>query len=1059
MRLVVARAAAARSLLIAAVAVALVATTLITLFLVLAWLQPLAGIRTAFAEAPTNERTILVTADTGNSVEVAAERDAVVRDLLSDDLAGVPLPLSSGGRVIGHRLPAADRDTLIMFLEDLPEHASLVEGSWPAETPEEAPVQVVVPESVAVALAIGAGDELVVNDWLRQHDFVTEVVGVWAADDPTDSYWELTAGRLSGGDLGPLVVDRGTFLERFRATSTLLWLAQPEPTALALAEMDELIRAGEDRQAQMIRERDRDPAWAPGTRMRLDLLELAARLEVSTVVQRSGLVLPAALLAVIAVYALALLARLLATHRRGETALLRARGASRRQLASAAGAEALLVVSPAAVLSAPFATSIVAFMDATAGDASLELAGDLATFGALGPGLAWLVALAAALSCALALVIPAARRGRTWVAEQQERSRPRRTALVQRAGIDVALVVVAVLAWLQLRQYGAGVVPRDVGGIGLDPILTMAPVIAVLAATVVALRLVPFATRAVVRVAQRGDAFPRLLGAWQADRRPHAGPVVLLVLAVATAVLAPSVAATWQQSQRDQAAHQVGADLRLEGRAVDVEVARSALAPEGATMAVERSSTSLGGAGRVPRLALESDDTDQVVRLREDLAPEGAAATFAQLREGRATPGGLALPEGTDRLSGTLSFAWSGEARIMAAGESVLLFADEDGRISSRSLDRPEVGGSSGFDVDLPAGAVTLVGVRSEFRYRPGRSLDPLAPEDHDAIWELTDLAAQVGETSRSLEVPGSWELDRGPDWRPGPRRLTAELDAPGRVRLPVRIDQYGEQVVAFLLAEDEEVPVVPALLTDAALQAAGGGEVMGTEIDLGDLVVRVVDTIPSLPGTGEEAAVAVDLAWLSQHRAKHLDPVPAPNELWVGRQHEEQVEALAGDLGLDIHDRAAAAARLLDDPQGTGVLQSLWAAAAAAIGLAAFGLVVDARATAVQRRRELAFLHTLGASPPSLARALVVEQALLAGIGVLAGIAVGLGVAISMGPSLVMTPTGAVPVPAPLADLSVGPFVAPTLGLFVTAVVLGALVARRARREVSAGVLRIGED
>ncbi len=1063
MRLIVARVAAARSLLTAAAAVALVATTLITLFLVLAWLQPIAAIRTAFTEAPSNERTILVTADAGSDVEVAADRDAAVRDLLEDDLAGVRLPLSSGGRAIGHRLPEAEQDTVIMFLEELPEHASLVEGAWPEHTAEDAAVQVAIPESVATELEVGAGDEVAVQDWVRQDEFVTQVVGVWAADDPADPYWELTAGRSAAGDLGPLVVDRGTFLDRFRATSTLLWLAQPDPSELALAGMDELVRAGEERQAQMIRERDEDPTWAPGTRMRMDLIDLAGRLELSTVVQRSGLVLPAALLAVIAVYALALLARLLATGRRGETALLRARGASRWQLARAAGAEALLVVAPAAVLSAPFATWIVAFMDATAGDASLELAGDLASFGALGPGIAWGVAFAAALTCAVALVVPAARRGRTWVAEQQERSRPRRGALLQRAGIDVALVVIAVLAWLQLRQYGAGVVPRDVGGIGVDPVLTMAPVIAVLAATVVALRLVPLVTRAVVRVVQRGQAFPMLLGAWQADRRPHAGPVVLLVLAVATAVLAPSVAATWQQSQRDQAAHRVGADVRLEGEPSDIEVARRVLedtAQLEAAMAVERSWTLLGGAGRVPLLALESQATDEVVHLRADLGPEGAAATFAPLREGRATPPGLPLPDEAERLSGTVALSWEGEAQVMAAGVSTVLVATEDGRVSSVSLGRPTVDGSDAFDVALPEGATTLVGVRGEFRYRPGRSLEPLAPEEHDAVWELDDLVAHTGTgASQELDVPGSWELDRGPDWRPGPQRLTVELDPPGRVRLPVEIDRYGAQVVSFLLAEDVEVPVLPALFTDAALQAAGGEEMVGTEVDLGDVVVRIVDTMPSLPGTEQEAAVAVDLAWLSHHRARQLDRLPMPNELWIDERHGQQFDALAVDLGLDVRDRQAVAERLLDDPQGTGVLQSLWAAAVAAIALAAFGLIVDARATAVQRRRELAFLHILGASPPSLARALVVEQGLLAGLGVLAGIGVGLGVAITMGPSLIMTSTGAVPVPEPVADLSIGPFVLPTMGLFVTAVVLGALVVRRARREVSAGALRIGED
>ncbi len=83
----------------------------------------------------------------------------------------------------------------------------------------------------------------------------------------------------------------------------------------------------------------------------------------------------------------------------------------------------------------------------------------------------------------------------------------------------------------------------------------------------------------------------------------------------------------------------------------------------------------------------------------------------------------------------------------------------------------------------------------------------------------------------------------------------------------------------------------------------------------------------------------------------------------------------------------------------------------------------------------------------------------MLAGLGVLAGVAAGVGVAATMGTSLVLTATGAVPVPEPLLALPTVMFALPTAGLFLVAVVLGALVARRARRDIVAGALRIGED
>lgn len=1067
MRLVLARAVAAKGLLSSAVVVALVATTLITLFLLLAWLQPIAGIRTAFSEAPDNERTVLVTAEAGSDAEVAAARDAAVRELLDRGLAGVELPVFSAGRAIGHRLPDAGQDTLIMFLPELADHAQLVEGAWPAPTTDDAPVQVVLPERVADHLGVGAGDEVEVQDWVRQQDLVTQVVGVFSPLDPDAAYWDLTAGRLVGDDLGPLVVDREVFLERFRASSTLLWLSAPDPSHLATVAMRDVIAEGEGLQDRMIRARGEDPVWAQSTRMRLDLIDLAARLELSTVVQRSGLVLPAALLAVIATYALALLARLVAADRRGETALLRARGASRRQLATAAGVEGLLVVAPAAILSAPLATWAVAVLDTRVGSAGLDLASDLAAYGRAGPPLAWATTIVAAVGCAVALVLPAARRGRTWVAEQQERSRPTRGATIQRAGIDLVLVVLAVIAWLQLRQYGAGVAPRDVGGIGVDPVLTMAPVVAVLAVTVLALRLLPVATRLYVRLAHRREGFSNLLGAWQADRRPHAGPVVLLVLAVATAVLAPSVAATWQQSQRDQSAHEVGADLRVEGGADDVGAVAESLMDVldvDAMMTVERSSVRLRDAVRVPRLAMESSAAGDVVRLRNDLAPEGVGTVFASLRDGLQVPEGIDLPHDAERISGQLTVTWKRSDGAVEARAPWLLVADGSGRVQAVRLPSPALGTPTPFEVEVPTDARTVVGVIGEIRYRsipPVPDEEPPEPGTRIAAWELSDLSAgSAGAADTTpLDLPDRWDIDLGPTFRPGPRRPEPMREGPGRVEVGIHNQRHASQTFTFLLGEPGEVPVVPAIFSDAALAAAGGSEVLGTDIDLGEVTVQVVGTVPSLPGAGQDAAIVVDLAWLSQQQARTLVPPVAHDELWISTSSRAAVAERLSEHDVVVHDRDVVADNRLEDPQGAGVLQSLWVAAGAALALAAFGLLVDSRATAVRRRRELAFLHTLGTSPSALARALVVEQVLLAGLGVLAGIGVGAGVAMTMGPSLVMTPTGAVPTPPPLASFDVGRFVLPALALLVIALVLAMLIARRARSEFAAGALRIGED
>lgn len=1065
MRLIVLRAVAARALITAASVVALVASVLLTTFLLLAWFQPVAAVRVALSEAPVEDRTVLVTASASSDPEVVDGRDEAVRALLADGLAGVELPVVSGGQVTGHhRVTETGPGTVVAFLPDLPDHARLVDGTWPGTTDGDGPVEIAVPGLVADHLDLDVGAEVVVHDWARQEDLTTVVVGLWEPHDRRAAYWGLTPEQADDDVVGPIVLDREEFLARFGGIASLRWLAEPSPAAVAEAGAGEVAAATERLRTRMLQQRDDDPTWAANTRIRLGLAELGDRLELASVVQRSSLVLPAALLAILAVYTLGLLARLLAAHRQGEAALLRARGADRRQLISMSALEGALVVAPALVLSAPLAVWLVTAIDERGVERSLGLAGDLAIYGVLGPPGAWLVAALAAAGCAAALTLPAAQRGRTWVADQQQRSRPSRAAAVQRAGLDVALVALAVLAWTQLRRYGAGVLPSGVEGLGIDPILVAAPVLAVLAATVVALRLVPVATTVGVRFAERRERLPRLLGAWQADRRPHAGPVLLLVLAVATAVLAASVATTWQRSQWEQAAHAVGADLRLEGAAEAVTEASEALAGlpdvEG-MMAVERSSVLLADVGRVPLLAMESADAADVVRLRADLAQRSAGTPFEVLTEGRPVADGIELPPHTRRIRGSLSVETDGAPELFDAGPPAVYVADAQGLVSAVSLPRPDVGGTVSFDVDLAGDTTTLVGIRGDVQLRQGPALfDLLADPDAGPVelrWELSELVAIDAQGgSELLEVPRAWELEPRPSPLHGAQRLTPELDPARGVRLTVQPGQHPPQRVVFQLAEPQEIPPVAALFTEAAVAAAGVQDV-GAEVDLRGTTVVVAGTVASLPGAGNEEAIAVDLAWLSQLRFHGLEGTPRADELWLTASSRDRIAEAAQAAELTIVDRRLEAERRLADPLGSGTVLTLWAAAIAAIALAAFGLVVDARATASERREELAILHTLGASSPTLARAMMVEQSTLAGLGVFAGLGVGLGVAATMGPSLVLTPTGAVPVPEPVMAWAPASLQIPAIGLLTVAALFGALVARRTPQEIARGVLRIG--
>ena len=153
----------------------------------------------------------------------------------------------------------------------------------------------------------------------------------------------------------------------------------------------------------------------------------------------------------------------------------------------------------------------------------------------------WLDALSAALGIAVlsigALLYPVLRPGRTAV--QVQRGRRAVLSRATRAGADLALVALAVLACWQLRRYSA--VSTSAGGPPvIDPVLVLAPALALAAGTVLTLRLLPPAARAVDRVSAAGRGLTSALAGWQFSRQPlrQGGAALLLVMAVATGTLA-----------------------------------------------------------------------------------------------------------------------------------------------------------------------------------------------------------------------------------------------------------------------------------------------------------------------------------------------------------------------------------------------------------------------------------------------------------------------------------------------------------------------------------------
>ncbi|WP_328424999.1 ABC transporter permease [Micromonospora sp. NBC_00389] len=1060
MKLVWRRAREARGLLVAAVIAALVAVALVTGLSDYNRRAVDAGQRALVAASPAEERGLLVNGSGGRDAAEFATRDKAVRDEFADGLAGVPVTVAAArygtGRELTGDLGSVPRTgdepvfANLATLEDLAAHAELTSGAWPR--PGANPIQVSLPERVATALGLTTGEPIPVRDRSIERASQVVLAGTWRPRDPAEAYWLLAPGVGAGSagsatSYGPFVLDPADFAATFPGSVSASWLAEPDLAGVDAADLP-AVRTAMTAAATAVPEAANLGASGQ-TLTRMDrLLDRMARADL---VGRSALATPLLLILVLGGYALVLVAALLHEDRRAQTALLRARGAARRQLAGLAAREAALVVAPAALLGPLIAVEALRYVR-PGGAAELSTAGGNTT-------LVWAAAAATAAGCLVAMVAPTLRGSGTYVADMAARSRPNRAASVQRASVDLVLVALALLAWVQLRRYASPLAGSG-GRLGIDPLLIAAPTLGVLAGAVLALRVLPPLTRFAERFVDRRPWTATMLGMWQAGRRPHAGPVLLLALAVGGSTLAWSLISTGERSQAEQAGHTVGADLRVTERAGSGPPTR--VGQLAALPGVERALPVWRDEVRVGRkdlpvtvIGLDAASAAGVVRLGDQLADEPVPQLYQQMVRARGAPAGVELPADAREITGTVRTPVEGATRPLQIAVTLLVTssdglalrlpvadADSDGRITPFTVRLPDVNGArlrlAGFEADGgPA-------VGTSYRLQ----VDGLAVVGADG-------------TTRPAGLTGDWVMVAG-DERPSPVRTTATGFSEFHPVALIPGGQFAYQPdTRFAIVPAGQSPAIPVLMTPQVRDtlSLGIGDTINLTLSGATLPVKLVGEVTAVPATTGEGILldlpaAVDALIRSGGIVR---PVP---EWWIGTDDATAAARAASELpAVTVLAREAVIESSAEDPYWRGSRTGMLAAALGAVLLALVGLMVDVWATARRRLSEFAVLHTLGATPRLLARALLAEQTFLAGIGVGVGLLLGAAVGATMAPLVILTPAAGRPVPPATFELPWVPIGATAVGLLLAALAFSAFIATGIRQRVAAVQLRIGGE
>ena len=954
--------------------------------------------RDVLATAPDHDAVLVVRTRLGPD---AGRQQAALERALGDRFGAVPLGV--GRSLVSPPLRAADASGGEVVLRTAAQDAAGPSSAAPG------PGEVLVTDDVAADLGVEPGGVLALE--------AGELAVVTAPQDVLDGTRSAGDTDARSGEHAEGTVAEATLLELVDAPF-VEWTVRPVADAVEVDDLRRLADVGGGLEPALARV---DDLAVRGLTVDGGLPATAARaVQAAATVRTAGLV-PVVLLALVAAVAVHQVVRLVVAARAGDVGVLVSRGADGARLVRWAAAEVAVVALTGGAVGAA---------------AALAVAGGDRAGSALVPAVAVAGLLTATVAVTVA-VVGTARQVRSSAGAGAAAGAGRLRGVAAVGSLVAAPLVAVLTSWRLLRSDGA---PGD--ATGPDLLAVAAPAAVLLACAVVGLGVLVPVARAAELVSVRRRPFPPAYVARQVARRrdQHAAAVVLLVLAVGTAGVAASYAASVAQHRDDLAALGAGADVTVAvpgGDTPDRDVATSAvpyadLADVTAAASVLRSDGTIAD-GQVALTALPVAQAGAVVRAPVDLGPHGAALT------GSADPGTRpALGGGARTLELELRVALSpapgaAEGPTAAPVGVAAWLADADG-----GLTRLDLGA-----VTPTAPGPTVAVLRADL---PGAGPYRLAALDVGARTARATLEVAVVRLAAvspdgAVDVP----LPTTP-WEPAVavRQGVVEAGSTGAtgVRAVLTGAPDGGPAPASVRLLPPAAAGVPAVVTPALVDRAdlAVGDRVRMALAGPEVVLEVVGVVDAVPGALDAEAVLVDLDLLGQSLLHgRATPVP-PDEIWLAVADRsagvaDAAAALAGP-GAAVSTSTASAT-----DAAAPVVAAFRTTAAVAVALALTGAGAVAVVLVRGRRREVVVLRAVGQPAGTQARARAAEHLAVALAAVALGAAGGAVTAAALVPALVRS---TVPVPGPLpvrlaVDTAgaVGPLLVLLLG--VGALALGA--------------------
>ena len=933
------------------------------------------------------------------------------------------------------------------FLSGFQDHSRLVEGRWPEVAPTDDAdglrIEAVVGARSAAILGLQRGSKVSLFPFRSDPSerIVLTLVGIAEAIDPGEEFWLNDPGHFRLQDVGdqflmPVYLREQDFFDGIGTKYPTLvgdfgWFLYIDAGTVTAS------NAGSTKRAITGLETDINKRF-PLAQIITGLDTSIADYQRELTLAKVPLYLFLGLVVLLIIYFLAMVIGLLSRYRADEAGLLRSRGGSVFQVTSILVAVEGIVVLVSMAAGPFLALVIVRFllqktMDPLGvgeGGISVGLSGDMFIMGAIGG----LVSLAL-------LVVFGVNRARVGMeTPRQLRARPPSVSILHRYYIDLLVLVALGLLWWQTSSRD-GFISRDVASsaVDVDPSLLFGPVLALLAAAFVVLRLLPLVVRLLAwttsRISPPWVAFS--LARLARDPLPHGALLVILMMAAALGVFGASFQSSLAQSQQEQALYSMGGDLVLRGTRFSSADQEAAITTPGVQTGspVGRDSVilldGLPGANAT-LISFDASAIPEISWFRDDFSGKSLSDLLGPLGEnrlpqpdtGQNTTPGIAIPSGGETIGVWVKVDELNQGLVREILNLWARIGDGEGRYDSLLLG--ELSGAQPassavrpgwifLEAELPqnrtstsraltlvsffiskgtTGAVSPGSIRLDDVTIKGSGLPTpgIVIEDYETSGKWKPLPHQgdeldtVNYTSDGINVESSglrfsWleplaRAPRGVFWAPSPYPLPAIGS--------------GSFHTGQLLRFRDDRQVLPVVIQDVidffpTLDPESNPFLLVDRQDYRQLVQR-------LPQGDFKAPLEI---WLSIEQ-RVTSEQRATSEQGIGDQETDRDEvktALRDRLAgfVSMQDRTAAVEVARRNPLAGGGWNGLTILAVAAIAVAVILTLAVHGVVAVHSGRvELTVARTLGFSSSQIFLSLALERLIVAALGIAAGSVIG---------------------------------------------------------------------